>query len=144
MCATCLNATYGTHSTSIGRTCDSTVSEHFEGRALDYGLNVNNAGERAIANDFLNWLLATDQYGNRHAMARRLGVMYIIWNRQQWRAYRPAEGWQPYGGSNPHTDHIHISFIWAGALRQTSWWRRRRWRWRRDAERPAAGHQPGR
>jgi len=120
---TLFDKTYGKHTAFVGRACDvGGTSEHKEGRALDYMLNVNNAGERAIANDFLNWLLATDQYGNRHAMARRLGVMYIIWNRQQWRAYRPGDGWQSYGGSNPHTDHIHISFSWAGALKQTSWW----------------------
>jgi DNA-directed RNA polymerase subunit N (RpoN/RPB10) len=118
-----LNRTYGVHTAYIGRSCDTAgVSEHEEGRALDYMLNVNNATQRDIANTVLNWLLATDQYGNRHALARRLGVMYIIWNRQQWRSYRPGDGWQPYSGSNPHTDHIHISFSWPGARKQTSWW----------------------
>jgi hypothetical protein len=85
-------------------------------------LNVNNSADRAVAGDVLNWLLATDQYGNRHAMARRLGIMYIIWNRQVWRAYQSSSGWQPYSGSNPHTDHIHFSFSWPGARKQTTWW----------------------
>jgi len=102
------------------------VSEHEEGRALDYMLDANNAADRAVANDFLGWLLATDQYGNQHAMARRLGVMYIIWNRQIWGAYRASEGWRTYSCDGTpgscHTNHIHISFSWAGALRQTTWW----------------------
>jgi hypothetical protein len=70
----------------------------------------------------LNWLLATDQYNNKHAMARRLGIMYIIWNRQIWASSRASEGWRPYTRDNPHTDHIHFSFSWAGARRQTTWW----------------------
>jgi len=121
-----LNRTYGVHPSGIGRTCRSDTSEHYDGRALDYMLKANNRGERAIANDVLTWLLATDQHGNRHAMARRLGVMYIIWNRQIWGAYRPSQGWQPYRcdgtPSGCHTNHIHVSFGWPGAQRQTTWW----------------------
>jgi hypothetical protein len=55
-------------------------------------------------------------------MARRLGVMYIIWNGRIWGSYRAAEGWRSYGGANPHTDHVHFSFSRAGALKQTSYW----------------------
>ncbi len=84
-------------------------------------LNVNNAGEKAIADDILSWLLATDRHGNRHANARRLGIMYMIWNHQIWSAARQAEGWRPHS-SDPHTDHIHFSFSWDGALKRTSWW----------------------
>src|SRR5688500_7107035 len=54
-----LNAKYGSHTAYITRQCESAVSEHEEGRALDYMLNVNNSGDRAVANDILNWLLAT-------------------------------------------------------------------------------------
>ena len=119
-----LNRTYGTHSSGISRTCRTGTSEHHEGRALDYSLNVTRPADVAVANDLLAWLLATDEYGNTHAMARRLGVMYIIWNRQIWGAYRP--GWRPYTcdgtPSGCHTNHIHVSFSWAGARRQTTWW----------------------
>jgi hypothetical protein len=118
------NHTYGTHSSGIARPCGSGTSEHYEGRALDYSLNVDNAADRAVADDILTWLLATDEYGNTHAMARRLGIMYIIWNRQIWGAYRPQ--WRPYScdgtPSGCHTNHIHLSFSWAGARRQTTWW----------------------
>ena len=48
--------------------------------------------------------------------------MYIIWNRKIWGAYLPDQGWRTYTGPNPHTDHVHVSFSWAGALKQTSWW----------------------
>ncbi|WP_245949916.1 hypothetical protein [Saccharothrix carnea] len=117
-----LNATYGTHTSGISRSCNGTVSEHHEGRALDYHFNYYDAADRAKAEDFLTWVLATDQYGNGHAMARRLGVMYIIWNNRIWESYRAGAGWQPYHGDSPHTDHIHLSFSWDGALKRTSWW----------------------
>ncbi|TWP52529.1 hypothetical protein FKR81_09405 [Lentzea tibetensis] len=117
-----LNATYGNHTSGISRNCNGTVSEHHEGRALDYHFNYFDGNDRAKAEDFLGWLLATDQYGNGHAMARRLGVMYVIWNNRIWEAYRPGSGWQPYSGDSPHQDHVHISFSWPGALKQTSWW----------------------
>jgi hypothetical protein len=118
-----LNRTYGSHTGYITRECSAGgTSEHKEGRALDYMLNYNNTGDRADATDIINWLFATDEYGHKHAMARRLGIMYIIWNRRIWSAARQDEGWRDYNGDNPHTDHIHFSFGWAGARRQTSWW----------------------
>ncbi|GAA2367956.1 hypothetical protein Cme02nite_28130 [Catellatospora methionotrophica] len=123
-----LNATYGWRNSGIGRACnDGGQSEHKEGRALDYVLNYNDGGQRAVADDILNWLLTTDRYGNANANARRLGVMYIIWNRRIWYASDPYAGWQNYSCSGDpsdcHTNHIHFSFSWAGALKQTSWWR---------------------
>ena len=42
--------------------------------------------------------------------------------RRIWASYRAEEGWRPYVGANPHTDHIHFSFSWAGARKQTSYW----------------------
>ena len=102
--------------------CAALPSEHAEGRALDWMLNASNAADFATAKTFLHWLLATDDQGNRYAMARRLGVMYIIWNKRMWRAYDPARGWAPYTGSVPHTDHIHISLSLDGATGRTSYW----------------------
>ncbi|MFI2664143.1 hypothetical protein ACH497_15780, partial [Micromonospora carbonacea] len=122
-----LNAEYGSHTWGITRDCDSGgTSEHKEGRALDYHLDVDNAGQAADARDILSWLHATDQYGNQHAIARRLGIMYIIWNRQIWSASQASTGWRPYScdgsASSCHTNHIHFSFSWSGARRQTTWW----------------------
>lgn len=106
-------------------------SEHKEGRALDWSLSARDPGERAIANEFLTWLLATDRYRNAHAMARRLGIMYVIWNRRiwsvwnrQWSVYcvqRPRGCVSPSGSVvHPHDDHIHFSFGWPGARKRTS------------------------
>jgi peptidoglycan hydrolase-like protein with peptidoglycan-binding domain len=33
-----------------------------------------------------------------------------------------GRGWADYHGSSPHTDHIHFSFTWNGAMGKTSWW----------------------
>ncbi|MEU4744598.1 VCBS repeat-containing protein [Actinosynnema sp. NPDC023658] len=118
-----LRTEYGRSDLGIVRACDSGgTSEHKEGRALDYPFNVGDSSQVAQANDVIDWLLATDQYGNAHALARRFGLMYIIWNKRIWRAYEASSGWQSYSGDNPHTDHIHFSFSWAGARKQTTWW----------------------
>ena len=107
----------GTWDSGIVRACHiGGASEHKEGRAWDWGVLVGNPA----ADDVLNKLLATDSCGNPHALARRLGLMYVIWNKKIWRAYKASAGWQPYTGSNPHTDHVHFSFGWSGALAQTS------------------------
>jgi hypothetical protein len=124
-----LLATYGTNVggltvfNGITRPCDGTVSEHSEGRALDWGMDYRNPAMRADGQAVLNWLFATDKYGNQHAMARRLGIMYVIWNHKiygSWNNYAPAA----YScGTDPtacHVDHIHFSFDWAGARAQTS------------------------
>ena len=120
-----LAATYPTRSTiSTYRTCTGTTSsdDHQEGRALDWMMSASNPSDLALAQTFFTWLFATDAYGNTYANARRLGIEYMIWNHQMWRAYNPSAGWQPYTGSVPHTDHIHITLSWAGARKQTSWW----------------------
>jgi hypothetical protein len=113
----------GSRNLGIVRGCSiGGTSEHKEGRAFDWGVNVGNAKEKAEANAFIAKLLATDQFGNTFALARRMGVMYVIWNRQIWSAYRAAEGWRPYHGASAHTDHVHISLSWAGANARTSFW----------------------
>jgi hypothetical protein len=109
-----------TASYGIVRACGSGMqSEHKEGRAWDWGVHYPHPA----ATKLLHWLLATDSKGHKHANARRLGIMYMIWNRHIWGSYRASEGWRPYTGSNPHTDHVHISFSWAGARKQTSFWK---------------------
>jgi len=113
-------ATYPcTSSSGITRSCSTGgTSEHKEGRAWDWGLSYPHPA----ADSFLAWLLATDEHGNEHAMARRLGIMYMIWNNKIWKSYKASAGWQPYTGSNPHTDHVHFSFSWDGANKKTSFW----------------------
>jgi peptidoglycan hydrolase-like protein with peptidoglycan-binding domain len=114
---------YGMGSTAlIGRTCGSGPSEHYDGRAWDWMLNVNNPAQEAVAQSVLAWLTAPDANGVQGAMARRFGIMYIIHNRKMWRAYATERGWAPYSGVSPHTDHIHFSFNYDGAAGRTSWW----------------------
>jgi Repeat of unknown function (DUF346) len=110
-----------TTSFGIVRDCNiGNASEHKEGRAWDWGVSATSQAH--IAGDLLNWLLATDRHGNPHALLRRFGIMYMIWNRQIWKSYQAGAGWQDYDGENPHTDHVHFSFSWEGANKQTTWW----------------------
>ncbi|HET7325826.1 MAG TPA: peptidoglycan-binding domain-containing protein, partial [Nocardioidaceae bacterium] len=111
------------HDGGITRSCvQGGLSEHKEGRAWDWMLDVGNRRDRRVANNFLSWLTAKGRDGEAGYQARRLGVMYVIWNRRIWSAYRSGEGWRPYSGYSPHTDHIHVSFNWAGARGRTSFW----------------------
>lgn len=117
-----IRRTYGSdESIGIARNACYTTSEHNDGRALDWMVDATTRAGKTKANAFLDWLLATDENGNRHAMARRLGVMYIIFNRRIWRAYGDP-GWGAYSGTNPHTDHIHISLGYDGSTGRSSFW----------------------
>jgi hypothetical protein len=112
-----MTARYKAGAMGTYRPCQGDISEHYESRALDWMLSVNNPAQKAIANSVTAWLSA-----NNGAMARRFGINYIIWNRRIWGAYAPAQGWAAYRGAVPHTDHVHFSFSWDGAMRRTSWW----------------------
>jgi len=98
-------------------------SEHKEGRAWDWGVDVHDPEQKEHAAEVIGWLLATDEYGHQFAMARRLGVMYVIFNGHIWSAYDAAAGWRPYHGPNAHTDHVHVSFDIDGGQGATSFWR---------------------
>jgi hypothetical protein len=119
----------------ISRACSiGGRSEHKEGRAWDWGVNANTRAGRRTARDLLHWLFDTDQRGNAHAMLRRLGIMYIVWNRRIWGTW--TRGWETYcvqrksgckdpdskAFLHPHTDHVHFSFGWPGARKRTSFW----------------------
>ncbi|MEP6762273.1 MAG: hypothetical protein ABJA93_13030, partial [Sporichthyaceae bacterium] len=125
--------TYGTRWNNISRACSASVSGHEEGRALDWGSLASDATQKAEAAALFGWLFATDAYGNKHAMARRLGIQYIQYNNMMWRSYNASAGWQPqmiggkacstYGSTYKttcHRDHIHTSFSWNGAWKRTS------------------------
>ena len=125
--------TYGSRWNNISRACSASISGHEEGRALDYGNLATNATQKAEANALFGWLFATDANGNKHAMARRLGIQYIQYNNMMWRAYDANAGWKPQmmGGkacstlgasykTACHRDHIHTSFSWNGANKKTS------------------------
>jgi len=113
----------GTGSSGIVRDCKiGGRSEHKEGRAWDWTVSAKKPSDVAKVDQTLAWLFATDKYGHQHAMIRRLGIMYIIWNRRIWSASRVSEGWRPYSGHDAHTGHVHFSFSWDGANRATTFW----------------------
>ena len=129
-----IKATYGGEEVVwIPRDCGvGGQSEHKEGRAIDWMGNVRDAGDRAEAETFLNWLLGPDQFGVEYGNAIRLGVMYIGWNDRIWRGYDIKKGWtelkgcfaKPDKGSDNtcHRNHIHISLTWDGASGRSSFW----------------------
>lgn len=111
------------------RLTKTTRSLHSEGRALDWHLDAKKGRERRAANALIEQLLASDQLGNGHAMARRMGVQEIIFNCRSWFSGSDALG--RYSGckrkkvdrTTAHRDHIHIGLNWAGAKARTSFWR---------------------
>ena len=130
-----LLTTYGPASADISRPCsEGGQSEHKEGRAIDWMLSYNVPAERVKVQAFLAWLLAPDKFGNKAAMARRLGVMYMGWDNMFWRSYGQM-GWGDLKGCSTdpalkassydtfcHRNHLHISLSWDGASGLTSYW----------------------
>jgi hypothetical protein len=106
------------------RGCDvGGTSEHKDGRAWDWRADHRSKSGRKAGKAMLKWLFATDAHGNSDAMFRRLGLMYIIWNKRIWGAW--SQSWQPYACSGVtlcHVNHMHFSFGWAGAEEKTSYW----------------------
>jgi hypothetical protein len=111
------------------------TSEHKDGRAFDWRADVRKPRQRRAAYDFIAKALATDAQGNAHALARRLGIMYVIYNDRIWSSYRDFVP-RPYLNSGckkrkrcsatlRHRNHVHISLSFAGAAAQTSWYRER-------------------
>jgi hypothetical protein len=108
-------------------------SLHSEGRAIDWHLDVHNAGDRAEANRLIKLFLATDKAGNVHALARRMGIQELIWNCKSW--FSGDGGMRPYSvcfdskgrpkkvdDTSAHRNHIHIGMNWAGARMKTTFW----------------------
>jgi hypothetical protein len=109
---------------------DGNRSEHYEGRAIDWMVSIRNATQKADASAVIAWLLAADKQGNHFAMARRLGVQYLIYNNRIWGSWNGA--WAAYQdcATRPsiaddnycHRTHMHISLSWNGAMGTTSFW----------------------
>ena len=79
--------------------------EHPKGRACDWSLQKSgfapwhNQDTRMYGNNLMAFLVRN---------ADRLGILYVIWNRQIW---FPATGWKTYHGPSNHTDHVHVSML---------------------------------
>jgi hypothetical protein len=111
-------------------------SLHAEGRALDWHLDVHDPADRRAADRLIRQLLAPDEDGNEHALARRMGIQEIIWDCRSW--WSGSEGMSEYsacydrkGRRKKHVDetlahrnHVHIGMNLAGARMRTSFWRR--------------------
>ena len=124
---------HGGGSGTIGRSCKGTsVSEHKEGRAFDWVLDARSTADRLRARAFLDQVFATDAAGNTHSLARRMGIMYVIWNDHMWSSYAQFER-RDYLSSSckdvqhcsrtlRHRDHMHISLSRLGGKGLTSWY----------------------
>ncbi|MCW2812842.1 MAG: hypothetical protein JWN84_297 [Nocardioides sp.] len=125
---------HGGHA-SISRGCrrgSEGTSEHHEGRAVDWSADAWTRDGRLAAQALLDELFAADRAGNPAVKARRMGVMYVIWDDRMyaaWDEFRP----EPYLSSScptrrrcsatlRHRDHVHISLTRRAARAQTSWY----------------------
>ena len=117
------------------RPCDvGGTSEHKAGRAIDWMVDAEDDAQRAEARAFLDEVLATDGGDNAHALGRRIGIMYIIWNDRMWASYDRFDREDYRNGACPslrkcsatlrHRDHVHISLSRRGARGETSWYHR--------------------
>jgi hypothetical protein len=128
-----LAATYrGTSAPLPLRSCKGSTSEHKEGRALDWVLDAARKADRQRAKSFLDTVFATDADGNPHAIARRMGIMYVIWDDHLYASYRAfapraylassCKRVQTCSKTLRHRDHMHISLSRAGGRGETSWY----------------------
>ncbi|HEX6151507.1 hypothetical protein [Nocardioides sp.] len=125
--------TQGGGSGGISRSCKyGGTSEHKEGRAFDWTLDATRKKDRRTATGFLRLVRATDKAGNSDARARRMGIMYVIWNDHMYSAWDGFER-EPYLASScpskrkcsksaRHRNHMHISLSRPGGRGRTSWY----------------------
>jgi hypothetical protein len=126
---------YGGRQGRIASSCvGRSVSEHKEGRAVDWMLNAKSTTDRARADKFLQRVFTTGSSGQPHALARRMGIMYIIWNDRMFASYDQFSP-KPYRSSScrnkplrqcsttlRHRDHMHISLNRNGGYGKTSFY----------------------
>ncbi len=124
---------YGGGFGGISRSCRRHgTSEHHEGRAFDWTVSATKAADRERVRRLLRHLFATDRAGNTDALARRMGVMYVIWNDRMYSAWDAYDA-EPYKSSScrrlrtcsatlRHRDHVHISLTRKSARGETSWY----------------------
>jgi hypothetical protein len=118
---------------AITRPCaGSSTSEHKESRAFDWVLDATSETDQALAAALLDELLAPDDTGEPSALARRMGIMYVIWDDQMYASYDGfvAKRYLSSGCRNRrtcsptlrHRDHMHLSLTRKGAKGVTSWY----------------------
>lgn len=123
---------YGGRFGGISRACGSGRSEHHEGRAFDWSVDVRRPADRRRVARLMRDLFAPDAAGEPDALARRMGIMYVIWNDRIWSAWSGFRA-EPYRSSScpsvrrcsrtlRHRDHVHVSLSWRAARGNTSWY----------------------
>ena len=117
----------------IGRPCRSGgTSEHKEGRAFDRTLDATKKADRQRAAVMMERIFRARRDGQEHVLARRMGIMYIIWNDHMYSADNRFEK-RDYLSSSctakadcsttlRHRNHMHISLIRKAARAETSWY----------------------
>ena len=95
-------------------------------------LDARSDADRQLAHDFLEAAFATDPRDHEHALARRMGIMYVIWSDNFYPAYhqfQPASYLSSSCRSKRkcsktlrHRDHMHISLSRAGGRGETSFY----------------------
>lgn len=129
---------YGGGYVGFGRPCSrkhGPTSEHQTGRAFDWSLDATKRHDRRTARALLQRLFAADGRGHEDALARRMGIMYLIWDDRMYPAWTGFEP-EPYLSSScttrrkcsatlRHRDHVHVSLSRDGARGLTSWFERR-------------------
>ncbi len=117
----------------MSRSCKSGgTSEHKEGRAFDWTLDASRKKDRKVAQAFFEFAFAEDKHGNTDAKARRMGIMYLIWNDHMYAGwnefdkedYLSSSCKKPHKCSKTlrHRDHLHISLSRPGGKGLTSWY----------------------
>ncbi len=122
----------GTPAATIRACDDGGTSEHKDGRAVDWPMDATRKADRREVRAFLHRLREADADGNDAALARRMGVMYVIWNDHMWASYDHFARSDYLSGSCPsveecsatlrHRDHVHVSLSKPGARGRTSWY----------------------
>ena len=106
-------SSYGGYSCRQNTGNTSQLSVHGTGRALDLMIPTDGgAADNDVGDEIANWLVVN---------AESIGVQFIIWDRTDWGAYRNPPKADPYGGPNPHVDHIHMELTHDGANMRTAW-----------------------
>ncbi|HEY0643755.1 MAG TPA: hypothetical protein VGD39_10075 [Nocardioides sp.] len=117
----------------ISRSCaGSSTSEHKESRAFDWLLDATSETDQALAAALLDEIFAPDDTGAPHALARRMGIMYVIWDDTMYASYDGFVAKRYLSSScrkrrtcSPtlrHRDHMHLSLTRQGAKGLTSWY----------------------
>ncbi|MGI9016939.1 MAG: hypothetical protein ACR2HR_07530 [Euzebya sp.] len=102
-----------------------TWSAHAPGRAVDLFVGGQTAGDQLV-----DYLLA-GRDGGPHVVARRLGVLQIIWDGACWEAREELSrlsihsvadmrSQYPCPAGASHRDHVHVTLSFEGASAQTS------------------------